>query len=191
MRPGSCAACRRREDGGGGLGRIDDVALKELKPYMIGEHLSRLRKEDGRNGGPLSGATVQHAFSFLKTALKRAVLLEYIPSNPCDRVRSPKRDAFEAKPLTKEEVQKVMFLLIGHPSHQFSMACRLALATGAGGARTCESKEAKGRSGHRGSWNASDSNRFGAARASVVLATRLRLEPDPCRHRLRHQRRVC
>ncbi len=31
-------------------GPIANVALKELKPYMIEEHLSRLRKEGGRNG---------------------------------------------------------------------------------------------------------------------------------------------
>lgn len=111
-------------------GPIAGVKLVDLKPYMVEEHMSHLRKEGGRGGRPLSGTSVQKAFSFLKTALKRAVMLEYIPSNPCERVKPPKRESYEAKPLSREEAQQVMFLLIGHPSQQFAMACRLALSTG-------------------------------------------------------------
>lgn len=111
-------------------GPIADMQLNELKPFMIDEHLARLKKEGGKNGRPLTGTTINKAYSFLSTALKRAVALEYIPFNPCDKVTPPRRSNYEAKPLTKEEVQQVMLLLIGHPSPQFSMACRLALATG-------------------------------------------------------------
>ena len=111
-------------------GAIGNTPLVDLKPFMIEEHMAYLRKQGGHNGRPLSGTSVQRAFSFLKTALKRAVMLEYIPTNPCERVKPPKRNKTEANFLTKEEVQQIMFLLIGHPSPQFAMACRLALATG-------------------------------------------------------------
>ncbi len=112
------------------VGPIADLALCEIKPYMIDEHLAHLKKEGGMNGRPLSGTTVKRAYELLNSAMKRAVILEYITMNPCDKVKSPKRESFEAKPLTTEEVQHIMFLLIGHPSPQFSMACRLTLATG-------------------------------------------------------------
>lgn len=97
---------------------------------MIDEHLAYLRKEGGRHGRPLSGTTVKRAYDYLNSALRRAVALEYIAVNPCDKVKPPKKESFEAKPLTKEDVQRIMILLAGHPSPQFSMACRLALATG-------------------------------------------------------------
>lgn len=111
-------------------GPIADLSLCEIKPFMIDEHLAHLRKEGGRHGRPLSGTTVKRAYDYLNSALRRAVALEYIAVNPCDKVKPPKKESFEAKPLTKEDVQRIMILLAGHPSPQFSMACRLALATG-------------------------------------------------------------
>ena len=64
------------------VGPIADLALCEIKPFMIDEHLAHLRKEGGRNGRPLSGTTIKRAYDFLNSALKRAVALEYLAANP-------------------------------------------------------------------------------------------------------------
>lgn len=107
-----------------------EIPLADLKPFMIDEHYAHLRTNGGTGGKPLSGKTVASAASFLGTALKRAVMLELLPSNPCDRVKSPSMSKPKTNVLSKEEVRRMLTLLIGHPDQRFAMACRLALATG-------------------------------------------------------------
>lgn len=110
--------------------KLGDIPLNELRPYMIEEHYSYLRRQGGRNGGPLSGSTCQKVHSFLKTALKRAVILEYIPTNPCDRIKGPTARKPKTNSLTAEEAHRMSTLLRGHPDRRFAIAATIALATG-------------------------------------------------------------
>ncbi len=111
-------------------GALSEVALVDIKPYMLEGHYAELRKRGGVNGKPLSGKTVQSAGSFLRTALKRAVRLGYIASNPCNDVRLPGSGKPKTAVLTKEEVRRMLFFLVGCPDWQFATACLIALATG-------------------------------------------------------------
>lgn len=110
--------------------RLGTMRLKDIKPYMIEEQLAWMRKSGGEGGKPLSGNTCQKALSFLKTALKRAQLLEYIPGNPCDAVDAPSREKKEIKVIDEEEVQRMKVALLGHPDVRFAAAVNLAIDTG-------------------------------------------------------------
>lgn len=107
-----------------------DEKLCSLSPALIQKHYSTLRTIGGKAGKPLSGTSVVKAHSFLKTALKRAVVLGYIRANPCELVKPPSKSKSKTTSLTEEEVARMVFLLKGHPSFRFSMAMRITLATG-------------------------------------------------------------
>lgn len=109
---------------------LTNMRLVDIKPYMLEEHYNKLRNVGGAAGRPLSGSSCQKAHSFLKTALKRAVILEYINTNPCDRISGPSKNNPQNSALTAEDVTRMLRLLKGHPDRRFAMACRLALATG-------------------------------------------------------------
>jgi len=117
---------------------LDSNKLTELKSFMLEEHFERLRREGGRTGRLLSCNSCHGAFSFLKTALKRAVILEYIPGNPCDRVKGPSMSRPDCAVLTEEEVRRMRSLLRGHPDPRFAMATSLKLATGLRRSEICE-----------------------------------------------------
>lgn len=106
------------------------MPLADVRPYTVEEQLRWMRAEGGRNGRPVSGSTCQKAFSFLKTALKRAVRLGYIESNPCDMLDGPSKGRAAIKVLDEEEVRRMKTLLRGHPDYRFAMAVNLALDTG-------------------------------------------------------------
>ena len=110
--------------------RLGAVRLKDIKPYMIEDQLAWMRKSGGEGGKPLSGNTCQKALSFLKTALKRAQMLEYIPGNPCDAVDAPSRERKEVKVIDEGEVQRMKIALLGHPDVRFAAAVSLTLDTG-------------------------------------------------------------
>lgn len=110
--------------------RLGAVRLKDIKPYMIEDQLAWMRKAGGEGGKPLSGNTCQKALSFLKTAFKRAQMLEYIPGNPCEAVGAPSRERKEIKVIDEEEVQRMKVALLGHPDVRFAAAVGLTLDTG-------------------------------------------------------------
>jgi len=106
------------------------MPLKDVKPYAIEEQLRWMRAGGGRNGRPVSGTTCQKAFSFLKTALKHAVRLGYVGSNPCDMLDGPTKEKARMSVLDECEVKRMKTLLKGHPDYRFAMAVNLALDTG-------------------------------------------------------------
>ncbi len=109
---------------------MGSVRLAEVSPASIEKQLGWMRTKGGEHGEPLSGSTCQKAFSFLKTALKRAVRLGYIPANPCDMVDSPSRDKAKVAVIDESEVKRMKLLLKGHPDYRFATAVNLALDTG-------------------------------------------------------------
>lgn len=107
-----------------------DCPMMEITPADVQRLCTWIRKEGGQNGKPLSGSSAQKAFSFLKTAMKHAVILGYVKTNPCDFVKGPSRSKPETSFLSEEEVKRMRFLLRGHPNRCFSAAANIALATG-------------------------------------------------------------
>lgn len=107
-----------------------DSPMAEITPADVQNLCTWIRREGGQNGKPLSGSSAQKAFSFLKTAMKHAVILGYIRANPCDFVKGPSRSKPETSFLSEREVQRMRFLLRGHPNRCFAAALNIALATG-------------------------------------------------------------
>lgn len=112
------------------LDPIIDKSVGEITPADVQGLCSWLKTEGGKGGKPLSGTTVQKAFSFLKTALKYAVIVGVIEKNPCDFVKGPSRSKPKTSFLDEDEVQRMRFLLRGHPNRCFAAAANIALATG-------------------------------------------------------------
>jgi integrase len=76
--------------------------LSALKPDLI-QGLYSIKLASG-----LSATTVQLIHTTLHKALSDAVEWGYLPFNPADRVRRPRRARFEAKPPTTQEVSTVL-----------------------------------------------------------------------------------
>lgn len=109
---------------------IGAMPLRDVKLYTIEEQLRWMKAEGGRDGRSVSGTTCQKGFSFLKTALKHAVRLGYIESNPCDMLDGPTKEKAKMSVLDESEVKRMKTLLKGHPDYRFAMAVNLALDTG-------------------------------------------------------------
>ncbi len=109
---------------------ISLLPLKDVKSYTVEEQLRWMKAKGGRNGRPVSGTTCKKAFSFLKTALKHAVRLGYIESNPCDMLDGPTKEKAKMHVLDESEVKLMKTLLKGHPDYRFAMTVNLALDTG-------------------------------------------------------------
>ena len=73
-----------------------------IKPALGAVRLDRLHPHNIQafiNSLELSPQTVQHVYMVLRTALERAVYLDYIPKNPAARCILPKKDQKEIRPL--------------------------------------------------------------------------------------------
>ncbi len=82
-----------------GVGR---VKLKNLKPVQL-RKLYRETLESGR-----STRTVQYMHTLVKKALKDAIRNELIPHNPAEAVDLPKMKREEMRPLSAEEVRRLL-----------------------------------------------------------------------------------
>lgn len=78
------------------------IPLTKLQPQMI----RRLYQEKLSSG--LSGRTVQYIHTILNAALKQAVIDELINKNPCDAVKKPQKKKKEIKPLSQEQIHKLL-----------------------------------------------------------------------------------
>ncbi len=82
---------------------LGSVKLSALKPHLIQALYNRLVREENK-----SPKTVKNINGVLHKALQQAVLLQYIPANPCQAVQLPKVEKAGIKPLT--EAQTLDFL---------------------------------------------------------------------------------
>jgi integrase len=70
---------------------LGNIPIAKLEPAHIDSFLCRALQNGRRDGkGGLAPQTVGHLYGFLRTALKKAVALRIIASNPCEGVRPPK-----------------------------------------------------------------------------------------------------
>jgi integrase len=102
--------------------------LVKLRPAHIAEWQQLLAERGGRAGRALSGKTVFHARSLLSGALRWAVKMQLLATNPCDSVDAPKVRRSDAKALTHEELLRLLQASSGSRWAPFVM---LALTIGA------------------------------------------------------------
>ena len=102
------------------------VKLDSLQPHMVQSFYNGLSLErDGRPG--LSRSSVQLIHTVLHRALKQAVKLGYIHSNPADLCTLPRKERKEKTPIDGEAVGAFLEAIKGH---RFETLYTVALFTG-------------------------------------------------------------
>lgn len=104
--------------------------VDEITPEKVEEFFNELQKSGGVDNRPLSGNTCKRILSVLHPMINRAIFHQYILVNPCDPITMPRSDQKEIMVLSKDEIEKMLALLLGHPDQRFAMVVRLALLTG-------------------------------------------------------------
>jgi integrase len=110
--------------------RIGWIRLQALRPAVISKLYRELAEDGGRDGRPLSAATVSHVHRTLRKALADAVdveqLLAIIPASRSKRPRSS-----QAEPVQVWTVQQLGSFLEAARSYRLFAFFRLAACTGA------------------------------------------------------------
>jgi integrase len=109
---------------------LGHVRLSDLSPQHLTDYYAACRVEPSRKrpGKMLSGTTINHRHTVLKTALRYAVRIGLIARNPADLVDAPKRDTTELEIMDEVAAYR---LLIAFESTDIGMLVWLALNTGA------------------------------------------------------------
>ena len=96
--------------------QLGNHRMQDLKSYHIQRYVSRMLKSGRvREEGGLSPTTVRNHFRVLSEALKHAVDMDIIKTNPADRVKLPKVDKFEPEIVTAEVARKILDEAEGTP----------------------------------------------------------------------------
>ena len=98
--------------------QLGNHRMQDLKSHHIQGYVSRMLKSGRVRGeGGLSPTTVRNHFRVLSEALKHAVDMDIIKTNPADRVKLPKVDKFEPEIVTTEVARKILDEPEGTPWH--------------------------------------------------------------------------
>ena len=92
---------------------IGAATLSKLTPMQVQRWVNQLSKgtEDQK---PLAPKTVKNIHGILHSALKQAVLIGLLKSNPADNAKLPKLKKPELKPLMDEDVSNFLKAIKGH-----------------------------------------------------------------------------
>lgn len=85
-----------------------DLYLQQLRNIDIQKWVFSLQKQSPLTGKPLSPKTIKNIVLNLSAAMKKAVMLELIPKNPCDDLTLPKLQRFEPDVYSMEEVGQLL-----------------------------------------------------------------------------------
>ena len=92
--------------------------IQDLRAHHIQKYVSRtLKSGRARGEGGLSPTTVRNHIRVLSEALKHAVDMGVIKSNPAGRVKSPKMNEFEPQVVTAEIARLILDQAEGTPWH--------------------------------------------------------------------------
>lgn len=89
---------------------IGALKLSALKPHHIQKFYNNLFS---RTEKPLSAKTIKNINGVLHKALQQAVLLNYIPLNPCDAVQLPKVQKKDIAPLDEKQLNDFLSAIKG------------------------------------------------------------------------------
>lgn len=82
--------------------------LQQLRNIDIQKWIFSLQEASPLTGKPLSPKTIKNIMLNLSAAMKKAVMLELIPKNPCDNITMPKLQKFQPDVYSMEEVEKML-----------------------------------------------------------------------------------
>jgi len=88
---------------------VGHIPLNRLTPADLDGAYGTMRRQKQ------SASAVRYAHRILKQALRRAVVLDMIAANPCDRVTPPKAERHEPDTWTQAEMQAFLSAEIEHP----------------------------------------------------------------------------
>ncbi|RUU87743.1 site-specific integrase [Mesorhizobium sp. M7A.F.Ca.MR.176.00.0.0] len=106
---------------------LGSLILQQLRPAHVSGWHNTLRKEGGKDGGPLSPATVRQAHRVLHLALARAFEDEKISRNVASGRKLPKADHVEIQILQQGQIAPLLEALQGH---WLSPVATVAVGTG-------------------------------------------------------------
>lgn len=84
------------------------IYLQQLKNIDIQKWVFDLQKGSPLTGKPLAPKTIKNIMLNLSAAMKKAVMLDLIPKNPCDNITMPKLERFEPDVYSMEEVDEML-----------------------------------------------------------------------------------
>ena len=85
-----------------------DMYLQQVKNIDVQKWIFSLQKKSPLTGKPMAPKTIKNIFLNLSAAMKKAVMLELIPKNPCDNVTMPKLERFRPDVYSIEEVEHML-----------------------------------------------------------------------------------
>lgn len=109
------------------LPNLGGLKLSALKPAHIQSYYSKMTASNKDGGAELSGTSVLYHHRILREALKHAVNLGYIQSNPADKTQPPRKNKPEIKTLSIEQAQ---FILNTYKDHRICPCILIAIKTG-------------------------------------------------------------
>lgn len=95
------------------LPAFNSIELSKLSNEMVQKFVNSLREpRDGKKG--LSAKTIKNVNGVLHAAMEQATINRYIPFNPVDGCKLPRRDKAELKPLDEKMIAKFLSEIRGH-----------------------------------------------------------------------------
>ena len=82
--------------------------LQQLRNIDIQKWIFELQKSSPLTGKPLSAKTIKNIVLNFSAAMKKAVMLELIPKNPCENLTLPKLQKFQPDVYSMEEVAQLL-----------------------------------------------------------------------------------
>ena len=101
--------------------RLGTIRLDRLSPIHVQSWIAAMVKDE------VGDRSQQNAFAVLRSALKKAVGLNLIAKNPCDRISKPKCEAEPINPFTLIEAREILEDSVGTRWH---VAYQLAFTAG-------------------------------------------------------------
>ncbi|HNX29713.1 MAG TPA: tyrosine-type recombinase/integrase [Syntrophomonadaceae bacterium] len=109
------------------LPNMGGIKVNALKAAHIQDYYTLMTKGKKQGGAGLSNTSVLYHHRIFHEALSHAVNWGYIPYNPADRVKPPRKDTPEMKTLSMESAQ---YVLDNYRDHKTYLPVLLAIKTG-------------------------------------------------------------
>jgi integrase len=90
------------------LPALAKVPLSKLKTAQLDRYYSNLRERGGKDGGPLSAATVRQVHAILRRALQQGVRWGWLATNPASLASAPRVRSAEVEPPDPEGVLRLI-----------------------------------------------------------------------------------
>ena len=100
------------------------IRLSELQPIHVQSMMNKLMRDPNK---ALAPKTLKNIKGVLHKAMTQAILLKYIPTNPCMGVQLPQVQKKDIRPLDEEQINAFLAAIKGNP---YEMILKVDLFTG-------------------------------------------------------------